>query len=1223
MFGLLFISMLFVGCAQSDIEELNGGMLKMKRVSISADMGDDTRASLDSTTGAFTWQSGDLISVLATDGKFYDFILTGEYGTKYAEFVGEIPEGSDITTVATYPRMAANGAENTICKDGILSYNLPTEWTYAKDVSNVPMVAAFEQGAEKMSFKQIGGVLRFPVKNLPLEATFVVTFNDATVTGAFPVELATIGQATISAVTEGKSVVTINYSSDIYGQSAEFNIPVPVGTYNDFNVTVKDAAGETIFTKDYQKDETRKDNVVDRASLIVMKDIEMPEHAMTAEVWPFFTDARIVFNKIASVTEYALYIDGATEPVIKPAADVDFNDNAHGILFGQFAHATTHTVAIAKVINGSVVEASKSEAIEFTTAGIRQLTTNTGTKFVTVGWDDVAVANGTKFVDGKWTAVANLPTEKRGYQVQLLAADKSTIIYDMIPFEGHSSFAGTFSNSSWLGKINGTNISIPTALAFGYLEPNTDYYFRVKTLDEAVTFDANNGNYNPDNSSYTLCSERGGCGWSDFVKLTTDQVYVPTENEILYEGFNDIMANNDLMNWAPGVVPDLAQGPMSWDDYTTKMNVYPEFLKKSASERKWTTQIFSESTRCYFLGLQDVEYAKQTYMTLNANACSLEGWSWKSNKNTYGLAPLFGAMRIGQFNGTGNNGAELRTPVLNSDLLSNDIGTKCTISYKLSYGVGAIDPTTIPTGVWIEHYRTGFDSYIEEALPSFSTNERYQAILAQHTDAANYTHYQEYYELSCDMYLKNGDSIGFVKPTGSGTKGTVIIDDIKITVHPGQYENNTFVDDGVGTEPDDTNYDVFGLGEFPISYWYNIPTAAHNYDPAKTLELYQDLKDSGINIVNYYGETDASLAENKRILEVCNQLGLKFIGRMLDGGELSDERIAIIKEHLASNPAYIGEYLVDEPSATAYDQWGDFAKRYLDAIPDKETYINLYPTYSAKLGVDSYEKYIQAYLNKIPSKSLSYDFYGLMTNPGQIAFDYYQNLDVARSKTLAYRMPFWVITQAGAVTGRKQPTEVEERWSVWTTIAGGSKGISYFCYWTPPGFDEYMVTREGVKTEMYYWIQQLNADINTIGKKLLPCHADGAILSNLKTTPLYDNGGQGRTKYGPITRVSAVSEHVICGCFRDARISENGENWKGYKVLLAAQSPTKDIHTRLYLDSAVTKVTVTQNNTTKVVEKGGSEVSVADGNSVRVVFPDEKGALSLYIPQGEALLIEF
>ena len=371
MFGLLFISMLFVGCAQSDIEELNGGMLKMKRVSISADMGDDTRASLDSTTGAFTWQSGDLISVLATDGKFYDFILTGEYGTKYAEFVGEIPEGSDITTVATYPRMAANGAENTICKDGILSYNLPTEWTYAKDVSNVPMVAAFEQGAEKMSFKQIGGVLRFPVKNLPLEATFVVTFNDATVTGAFPVELATIGQATISAVTEGKSVVTINYSSDIYGQNVEFNVPVPVGTYNDFTVTINGANGEAIFTKEYKKDETRKDNVVDRASLIVMKDIEIPEHAMTAEVWPFFTDARIVFNKIASVTEYALYIDGATEPVIKPAADVDFNDNAHGILFGQFAHATTHTVAIAKVINGSVVEASKSEAIEFTTAGIR------------------------------------------------------------------------------------------------------------------------------------------------------------------------------------------------------------------------------------------------------------------------------------------------------------------------------------------------------------------------------------------------------------------------------------------------------------------------------------------------------------------------------------------------------------------------------------------------------------------------------------------------------------------------------------------------------------------------------------------------------------------------------------------------------------------------------------------------------------------------------------
>ena len=96
MFGLLFISMLFVGCAQSDIEELNGVNVELKKVSISADMGDETRASLDSTTGAFTWQNGDVISVLATDGKFYDFTLTGEAGDRTAEFVGEIPEGLKI-----------------------------------------------------------------------------------------------------------------------------------------------------------------------------------------------------------------------------------------------------------------------------------------------------------------------------------------------------------------------------------------------------------------------------------------------------------------------------------------------------------------------------------------------------------------------------------------------------------------------------------------------------------------------------------------------------------------------------------------------------------------------------------------------------------------------------------------------------------------------------------------------------------------------------------------------------------------------------------------------------------------------------------------------------------------------------------------------------------------------------------------------------------------------
>ena len=104
--------------------------------------------------------------------------------------------------------------------------------------------------------------------------------------------------------------------------------------------------------------------------------------------------------------------------------------------------------------------------------------------------------------------------------------------------------------------------------------------------------------------------------------------------------------------------------------------------------------------------------------------------------------------------------------------------------------------------------------------------------------------------------------------------------------------------------------------------------------------------------------------------------------------------------------------------------------------------------------------------------------------------------------------------------------------------------------------------------------------------------------------------------------MSAVSNNVACGCFRDARRSENGENYKGYKVLVTPHQPNVDITTRLTLDTSVTTITVTQNNVSKVIDLN---------NLLDVTFDGDKGAnltysggkLTLIIPAGEALLIEF
>ena len=1290
--SILALAGILFGCQQAELLDPNevGGQ-PMKSVTISTEVtGVDTKASLDSETGQFSWQSGDVISVLATDGKFYDFTLKEGEGNWKAVFRGSIPETAEITTVATYPSFVASGTENTVLIENTLNYVLPTEWTWKKDASNVPMVAAFGEAATSMSFKQVGGVMRFPVINMPAKGTFKLTMTGIRITGEFPVDITNLGEAAMVA-DSGLPVVpdvpeteepgtgepgteepgteepgteepgteepgtdepapaeaevytetmTIHYSSAIDGDNVDINIPVPTGVYNNFKLEILDENGDALFEKNYVLD-----NVVERATLLLMSPVEFPARSMAAPVvWPYFVDARVVIPTAEEGDQYAVYVDGAEEPVIK---DVEMVSGKATVSFGgDFAHNSTHTVAVAKVYNGVILTTTKSATAEFTTADVRQLTTNTGTKFVSVGWDDVALEGGPKFVDGKWTAVkaANYPDvddfgrklhQKRGYQVQLFAEDKTTLLYDMIPFDGHSIHQNAFYDSNTIGKLDGSNLVTPTALSFSHLEPGKDYYFRVKTLDGVVNMNVDNGNYNPEDAGdkaypYPLSSERGGSGWSEFVKLSTDPAHVASENEIFHEGFDDIMIATDYVNWAVGVVPDLdATKRQSWSDYLAgATTAYPAFLQTPVEQRKWTVHGFNQRPTVDQYGMIDGGYVANAENVLNANAGSMKGWILKTAKVERNIFPMFGAIAIGQAINS-HGGSSLATPPINSEKLNDETPTKCLVTMKVSY-ISANKVPPAPKRIYLGRYKDGatIGELAAVDVSEQCSDEWNSYYVKHHTDANNYVNYQHLFEIKHEMQLKNGESIWIEKTTESSNAnkeyGWYIIGDIKVEVIP-EVVAPTFKDDGVGTEPDDTNYDVYGLGEFPVSHWYTVEPWAYTnpdgtYNDELTKQRYQEMKDAGINTTIYYGhELNYSIAEQKRILGICEELGLNFIGYCPEEG--TQDRISEIKSQLAPSEYYLGECIADEPSAAKFDALGQYTKAFLEAIPEKDVYVNLYPMYAKtnSLGTSTYEQHIDQYLEKVPTKALSFDYYPFFTNG--IGDNFFTNMDLVRSKTLARRMPYWMITQAGKVNANLLPTEKQERWSVWAAIALGSKGISYFCYWTPSGdnfTDAYMIDKDGNKTEFYHIVKSLNADIKTIGKKLLPCHSDGAIMTATKYYPLFDNDGTGRTNYGPVKEVTG-SQSILCGCFRDARVSENGENYKGYKTLVMSQMPDRTVDAYLTLDPSVSEITITHNNTTETVQVSNTLSTVVGG----VVVSFDGAKLTLGIPEGDAALIEF
>lgn len=1217
------LAILTTGCQQMELENPAGEAPKpLKTVTISAgtNSSEKTKASLDSETGQFAWQSGDQISVLATDGKFYTFTLEGEAGSHKAEFTGNIPESESVTTVAMHPAIIGNGVENSVLSGNDLQYTLPTEYDYVEDCSNVPMVAVFDEDAAHMSFRQIGGVMRFVFENMPTAAKFVMTQNDKVITGAFPIDITKTGTDAIAAGTENGSAVTINYASDVDGATAVFNVPVPTGTYNNFNVKIVDLVGTVLFTKDYVAE-----NTVRRATLLRMSEQITAQRSITInEVWPFFSDAKVFWTANANAEGYAIYIDDASEPFTTVGPDV-----TEAFFGGDFDVNTTHKVQVAIIKDGEVVEGTRSAAYGFTTGNIQQRKVNAGPTHVCVEWDDVS--NSTN-------------KAKRGYYFELYDTDNiegATPIYSQYAYDIQTRGGGTFETSSWVGISGGSNLPVPTRISIGFLSPSTTYYFRVRPLGVGETYNPTVEEGDFYEAGKDIAANRPGDKFSKLIPLTTEAKHTPVANEVLFEGFDDLTLQADFVSMAAGVTPRLLNAESS-GSYTKVADMYkalaktlyPQFLNSAWKNRKWDVTPFNTTIHSGLFGIST------STGTFNSYAGSVNGWYGKTISSDVAHGPAYGYIWIGK-NKTVES-AYITTTALNSDNLS-ETPTWCNVSFKVCQFVAGKDVTKLVHTVRVDRIASnnvGVDYIVwaSEGMTFGDTQER---------DGQNYKNEGGWTTVRTRVPLAKGDKLRITKVGATGTdeeNGRICIDDIHVVSTGEPYiedESGSVEDDNLPvSEPDNTDYDVYGMGEFPISFWWAPPTSAHNKDEQKTTDIYRTMKESGINVVNYFSHlSEQSLDENLRLMKIVKDLGgMKFISRVTSGtggAAFADDaaRIQAIKDNFCTeefNDIYIGEHVADEPDFSKFDTEAAFVNSFVEAT-GKEAYVNLYPIYasSSSLG-GSYENHVTAWLQKANVKNLSFDHYCLLAN-GQETDSYFTNLDMVRSLTLERRMPYWFMTQSGQTTATtRAPSVKEQRWSVWSSVALGSKGIQYFCYWAvtsdPNVVGTYMIDADGNPTDMYYTIQTLNADLKPIGKKLLNCHADGAIMSSTRYYPLYDNNGKGRTHYGPIQKVNGTVS-ILCGCFRDTRVSEastasDPHPYKGYKALVTHQMPNRgDFKVNVTIDSAVEEVTLTHNTNEPVTVTLSNLLNTSVSSAVTATYTD--GVLTLDIPEGEAVLLEF
>lgn len=273
---------------------------------------------------------------------------------------------------------------------------------------------------------------------------------------------------------------------------------------------------------------------------------------------------------------------------------------------------------------------------------------------------------------------------------------------------------------------------------------------------------------------------------------------------------------------------------------------------------------------------------------------------------------------------------------------------------------------------------------------------------------------------------------------------------------------------------DPTGSERFVQDRFAIGFWVDPPMD----DQAD--RWYREIKEANFTLV--LGGFGAKKPEEiERQLELCRQNGLvALVGNAHK-----------TPKELPEHPDCWGYMLQDEPSTAAFPALADLTKKVREARPGRLAYIDLFPDYAspAQLGAESYDAYVSRFVKEIDPDVLCMNHYPFMTPENDTRNGYLRNLDVMRKYALERNIPHWNFFNVMPFGPHTDPTEAQLRWQIFTSLAYGSKGVLYFCYWTPRGGEfpkgGAIITAEGRKTRHYEQAKRINARLVKLGPTLM------------------------------------------------------------------------------------------------------------------------------------------
>jgi hypothetical protein len=268
--------------------------------------------------------------------------------------------------------------------------------------------------------------------------------------------------------------------------------------------------------------------------------------------------------------------------------------------------------------------------------------------------------------------------------------------------------------------------------------------------------------------------------------------------------------------------------------------------------------------------------------------------------------------------------------------------------------------------------------------------------------------------------------------------------------------------------------------EFPILPW--------GWTPGD-LDALREIRACGFNLAGFVAPGHLDLVREAGLKGIVSDGSIQ-VGDAESGlGEAEiDQRAAALVQRVGQHPAVFGYYLKDEPGAPFFPGLGRWVKAFRKAAPRACAYINLFPNYasSQQMGVSTYAEYLESYVQTVQPRFISYDHYALMDD-GSLRGGYFQNLEAVRDAAQRHGLPFWNIVLANAHFRYAKPTDAGLRFQLYTTLAYGGRGISYFTYFTPSAGNYRLapIDQFGHKTPTWTMLRNVNLQLHRIGKVYL------------------------------------------------------------------------------------------------------------------------------------------